>query len=72
MNCGVFPLDGTSVWPRTAIDGKPAVYVTRNGGRPLGLYFGTTSGELWASRDEGEGWKQITAHLPQIQSVEVA
>jgi hypothetical protein len=29
----VFPMDGTSVWPRTSIDGKPAVYVTRNGGK---------------------------------------
>lgn len=29
----VFPMDGTTVWPRTAIDGKPAVFVTRNGGK---------------------------------------
>lgn len=29
----VFPMDGTSVWPRTTIGGKPAVYVTRNAGR---------------------------------------
>ena len=29
----VFPMDGTSVWPRTSIDGKPAVHVTRNGGK---------------------------------------
>jgi hypothetical protein len=28
----VFPMDGTSVWPRTAIDGRPAVYVTRDAG----------------------------------------
>ena len=28
----VFPMDGTSVWPRTSPDGKPAVYGTRNGG----------------------------------------
>ena len=71
-----------TVWPRTSPDGKPAVYVTRNGGKtwqrldaglprkqawwtvkrqamtadaqdPVGLYFGTTSGELWMSRDEG-------------------
>ena len=28
----VFPMDGTRVWPRTSIDGKPAVYVTCNGG----------------------------------------
>ena len=70
----VFPMDGTSVWPRTSPDGKPSVYRTTNGGKiwkrfdsgmpekqawwtvkrqamtadnndPLGLYFGTTSGE---------------------------
>jgi photosystem II stability/assembly factor-like uncharacterized protein len=29
----VFPMDGTSVWPRTAVGGKPAVYVTRNAGK---------------------------------------
>ncbi len=29
----VFPMDGQTVWPRTALQGKPAAYVTRNGGR---------------------------------------
>ncbi len=29
----VFPMDGTTVWPRTAVDGKPAVYRTANGGK---------------------------------------
>ncbi len=29
----VFPMDGTSVWPRTSPEGKPACYVTRNGGK---------------------------------------
>lgn len=29
----VFPMNGDDVWPRTAPDGKPAAYVTRNGGR---------------------------------------
>jgi photosystem II stability/assembly factor-like uncharacterized protein len=36
---------------------------------PLGLYFGTTSGEIWASVDEGENWSCIAAHLPHIYSV---
>jgi photosystem II stability/assembly factor-like uncharacterized protein len=39
---------------------------------PVGLYFGTTAGELWASRDEGERWRCIARHLPQIHAVEVA
>jgi hypothetical protein len=97
----VFPMDGTTVWPRTSPQGRPAAYVTRNAGRtwlrqdvglppsqawwtvkrqamsadasdPLGLYFGTTSGELWMSRDEGARWACIARHLPEIYAVEVA
>ena len=37
---------------------------------PVGVYFGTTSGELWASRDEGARWGCIARHLPEIYSVE--
>ena len=29
----VFPMDAQTVWPRTSPGGKPAAYVTRNGGR---------------------------------------
>ena len=97
----VFPMDGSSVWPRTSPDGVAAVYTTRNGGKtwhrlaeglpqqqtwwtvkrqamtadaqdPVGLYFGTTSGELWASRDEGASWSCIARHLPEIYAVETA
>ncbi|MFN0315190.1 MAG: glycosyl hydrolase [Burkholderiales bacterium] len=39
---------------------------------PVGLYFGTTSGELWMSRDEGRRWVCIAQHLPEIYSVETA
>jgi hypothetical protein len=39
---------------------------------PVGVYFGTTSGELWASRDEGATWASVGQHLPEIHSVEVA
>jgi photosystem II stability/assembly factor-like uncharacterized protein len=39
---------------------------------PVGLYFGTTSGELWTSRDEGARWRCIAQHLPEIYAVEVA
>jgi photosystem II stability/assembly factor-like uncharacterized protein len=38
---------------------------------PVGLYFGTTSGELWLSRDEGRKWTCIARHLPEIYAVEV-
>jgi len=95
----VFPMDGTSVWPRTAPDGRPAAYVTRDAGRtwrrldrglpreqawwtvkrqamtrddraPVGLYVGTTSGEVWASRDEGERWACVARNLPEIYALE--
>ena len=39
---------------------------------PVGLYFGTTSGELWGSRDEGEEWGIIARSLPEIYAVEIA
>ena len=39
---------------------------------PVGVYFGTSSGELWASRDEGESWRPIAEHLPAIVAVEAA
>ena len=38
---------------------------------PVGLYLGTTSGELWASRNEGAKWTCLANHLPEIYSVEV-
>ena len=38
----------------------------------VGLYFGTTSGELWASLDEGNNWSRIAEHLPHIYSVSIA
>lgn len=39
---------------------------------PLGLYVGTSSGEVFASGDEGGSWRSIARHLPHIYSVEVA
>ena len=39
---------------------------------PVGLYFGTTSGELWMSRDEGARWSCMAQHLPEIYAVEAA
>ena len=39
---------------------------------PVGLYFGTTSGEVWASADEGKSWRCLAAHLPHVYSVESA
>jgi photosystem II stability/assembly factor-like uncharacterized protein len=37
---------------------------------PAGVYFGTSSGTLFASTDEGESWKPLAEHLPIVTSVE--
>ena len=37
-----------------------------------GLYFGTSTGQLFASDDEGESWSEIASYLPAISSVDVA
>ena len=37
---------------------------------PVGVYFGTSGGEIWASRNEGAKWTCIARHLPEIYAVE--
>jgi photosystem II stability/assembly factor-like uncharacterized protein len=37
-----------------------------------GLYFGTSTGQVFASADEGESWSELAGYLPAISSVEVA
>jgi photosystem II stability/assembly factor-like uncharacterized protein len=37
-----------------------------------GLYFGTSTGQLFGSADTGETWSEIASYLPPISSVEVA
>jgi hypothetical protein len=46
--------------------------MTADAQSPVGLYLGTTSGEIWASRDEGDSWWCLARHLPAIQALEVA
>jgi photosystem II stability/assembly factor-like uncharacterized protein len=38
---------------------------------PAGIYFGTNSGSVFASLDEGDSWDEIARHLPTILAVEV-
>jgi hypothetical protein len=38
--------------------------------QPVGVYFGTTSGEIWGSRNEGGNWNSIARNLPHIYAVE--
>ena len=33
---------------------------------PVGLYFGTRSGQLFGSRDEGRTWQKILEGLPSV------
>lgn len=96
----VFPVEG---FPQGRVPhgGKPAAYVTYNGGDswkrqdkgfpkehgwftvkrqgmsadahdPVGVYLGTTGGEVWASTDEGKSWERLLTSLPEIYSVEAA
>jgi photosystem II stability/assembly factor-like uncharacterized protein len=37
---------------------------------PVGITFGTSTGQLWHSSDEGDAWRLITDTLPEIWSVE--
>ena len=39
---------------------------------PCGLYFGTTTGQLYSSRDQGTHWERISDSLPPILSVNVS
>jgi BNR/Asp-box repeat protein len=39
---------------------------------PLGVYFGTANGDVYASRDEGESWERIAQYLPYVVSVHAA
>jgi hypothetical protein len=38
---------------------------------PPGIYFGTSSGHVFASRDGGEGFHVIAEYLPRVLSVSV-
>lgn len=40
-----------------------------DGQEPAGIYVGTTTGELYASRNDGESWSTIATMLPPILSV---
>ena len=38
---------------------------------PAGIYFGTNTGSIFASFDEGENWHEIARHLPTVLSIQV-
>ncbi len=41
-------------------------------GDPASIYFGTSTGQLYASHDDGDTWRLLASHLPGISSVETA
>ena len=36
---------------------------------PAGVYFGTTAGELFCSRDDGDTWEKLPAQFPRITTL---
>lgn len=41
----------------------------RDDRRPVGLYFGAESGDVFGSADGGRTWSTVAEHLPQVTSV---
>ena len=41
-------------------------------GDPASIYFGTSTGQVYGSSDDGESWRLLASHLPGISSVETA
>jgi photosystem II stability/assembly factor-like uncharacterized protein len=39
---------------------------------PSGVYFGTTGGHVYYTRDAGDSWQALAEHLPPVYSVSVA
>lgn len=39
-------------------------------GDDVGVYFGTNTGSVFASHDDGDSWDEIARHLPTVLSVE--
>jgi len=71
-------LDGGRTWRRQDV-GFPKAQawwtvkrqaMTTDKREPAGVYLGTTSGDVWGSRDEGRTWRCLARHLPQIYAVE--
>jgi photosystem II stability/assembly factor-like uncharacterized protein len=46
--------------------------LTTDENTPAGVYFGTRSGKLFASRDAGTSWRCIAEGLPPITCVKAA
>lgn len=76
--CVLRTLDGGRSWERleSGLPRSPSWWtvkrqcLTVDGYDPVGVYFGTSSGEVWGSIDEGTKWKRLASGLPHVYSVE--
>ena len=55
---------------RTEVDARDAVAVDTLDS--VGVYFGTRSGKIFGSADEGDSWSELLDGLPPVISVKVA
>ncbi|GAA3141336.1 hypothetical protein GCM10017687_67540 [Streptomyces echinatus] len=39
---------------------------------PAGVYFGNRNGEVFASADDGDSWRSLATHLPDVLCVRAA
>jgi photosystem II stability/assembly factor-like uncharacterized protein len=72
--------DGGDSWIRSG-DGLPQQNAFMNVLReamavdrldPVGVYFGTSNGQVFVSADEGKSWSVAVENLPPVWSVEAA
>lgn len=70
--------DGGASWEalRDGLPGRDCYFtvlrqaMATDAATPAGVYFGTSTGSVFASHDEGAHWSEIARHLPAIRSVE--
>jgi hypothetical protein len=79
--CIVWRTDDAGATWRPLTDGLPQHHAhltvlrdgfTTDGDDPAGLYFGTRSGEVYGSTDDGASWRLLASHLPAVLSVRAA
>lgn len=72
--------NGGRTWQKQArgLPGKGAYLhffreaMATDGLRPCGVYFGTSSGSVYYSRDGSQRWETMSSHLPAVLSVSCA
>lgn len=71
--------DAGATWAAKASGLPEAGYLTvlrqafaHDGGDPLGLYFGATSGEVFGSADAGATWSRVAGEIAPVLSVRVS